>query len=358
MLGFAARPHAQAVPPANPSASPRLRLIGESRLAHGLQFQGSTVGGLSGIDHDPATGLLYLLSDDGGGVNTPRFYTARLSLTAEKLGDIELTGVTFLQGLPSPDPEAIRWHAPSQSLLWTSEGNALIGKSPTLQQTRLDGTLLRSYSLPGEFDFGLVAGPRINKTLEGLTLSPDGRSAWLAMETALRQDGPEPSLQASGGPCRLTQLDLASGKVLRQIAYLPDAIPRAPVPPGAQADNGVTEVLMLDAHRMLVLERAYMPGLGPRAANSLRLYEIDTRQGSDTQAIPALKPGSYTPTGKTLLADFSRFEALSRLDNTEGMAWGPRLGGAQGNRSLLFVSDDNFNPRQITQFLAFEFLEK
>ncbi|MDO8371447.1 MAG: hypothetical protein Q7T39_05900, partial [Polaromonas sp.] len=38
-------------------ASPRLRLIGEARLPHRLQFQGTTVGGLSGVDYDEASGL-------------------------------------------------------------------------------------------------------------------------------------------------------------------------------------------------------------------------------------------------------------------------------------------------------------
>ena len=51
--------------------------------------------------------------------------------------------------------------------------------------------------------------------------------------------------------------DLASGEARRQIAYVPDAIPAAPFPAGAFADNGVSEILMIDAHRMLVLERAY-----------------------------------------------------------------------------------------------------
>ena len=210
------------------------------------------------------------------------------------------------------------------------------------------------------FDFGLLdmaknQGPRINKTLEGLALTPDGRSAWLAMEAALRQDGPEPTLQAPGGPCRFTQIDIASGKVLRQIAYVPDAIPRAPSPPGANADNGAVEILMLDPYRMLVLERAYMAGLGPTLRNSMRLYVIDTHQATDTLSIAALKPGNHTPAAKTGVADFANFPALTRLDNTEGMCWGPAL--PNGSRTLLFVSDDNFNPRQITQFLVFEFLE-
>ena len=43
---------------------------------------------------------------------------------------------------------------------------------------------------------------------------------------------------------------------------------------------------------------------------------------------------------------------LGRVDNIEGVSCGPRL--ANGNRSLVFVSDYNFNRSQVTQFLAFE----
>lgn len=351
----------------------RLRLIGEARLPHRLQFQGSTVGGLSGIDYDPATGLYYLISDDGSHFNPARFYTARVALEANRLGQPELTAVTTLRqadgstypaalhGIQVPDPEAIRWRASSQSLLWTSEGHALTGAAPALRESRPDGTLLREFALPAMFDFQLTQGPRINLTLEGLALSPDGSRAWLAMEAALRQDGPVPTVQAPGGPCRFTEVDLVSGKVLRQIAYVPDAIPRAPQPPATHADNGVTEILMLDAHRLLVLERAYMAGHGPDTATSLRLYLIDTRSGSDTLSLPALQAGNHQPAAKHLLADFSAFTGagtgprLDRLDNSEGMCWGPRL--ANGSRSLHVISDDNFGPRQITQWLAFEFPE-
>ena len=360
---------AQTTPPA---PRLRLRLVGETRLPHKLAFQNTVVGGLSGLDFDAATGTVYLISDDGGSDGPPRFYTARVTLSADKLDAIELTSVVLLKGLTAPDPEAIRWHAPSQSLLWTSEGNALLGAAPSLQQAQVDGTLIRSFALPPMFKFGVFdaatgQGPRINKTFEGLAITPDGRSAWLAMEAALRQDGPVPTVAAPGGPCRFTQIDIASGEVLKQIAYLPDAVARAPSPPSADADNGVVEVLMIDAHRMLVLERAYMAGLGDRQRNSIRLYAIDTRQASNTLGIAALKPGNYRPASKTLVADFADFAALSRLDNTEGMCWGPSLAGSSGglgpaggpgNRSLLFVSDDNFSARQITQFVAVEFMEE
>ena len=364
------------VPPAHADGSgarTRLRLLGEARLPHRLQYQGTTVGGLSGIDHDPVSGLYYLISDDGSNFNPARFYTARIALETNRLGTPELIAVTTLRqadgsaypaalrGIQVPDPEAIRWRASSQTVLWTSEGHALTGAAPALRESRADGTLLREFTLPPMFDFQLTQGPRVNATLEGLALSPDGSRAWISMEGAMRQDGPLPSVQAPGGPCRFTEVDLASGQVLRQIAYLPDAIPRAPLPPATQADNGVTEILMLDAYRLLVLERAYMAGHGPATASSLRLYLIDTRAGSDTLNLPALQAGNHQPVAKVLVADFSAFTAagpgprLDRLDNSEGMCWGPRL--ANGNRSLHVISDDNFSPRQITQWLAFEFLD-
>ena len=135
---------------------------------------------------------------------------------------------------------------------------------------------------------------------------------------------------------------------MRQVAYIPDAIPHAPILPGA-AENGVSEALMIDAHRMLVLERAYIAGFGM----SLRIYEIDTREASDTLGAQRLVQGRYRAAPKKLVADFAQL-GLSRLDNTEGMCWGPRL--PSGRRSLVVVSDDNFSARQVTQFAAFEYL--
>ena len=81
---------------------------------------------------------------------------------------------------------------------------------------------------------------------------------------------------------------------------------------------------------------------------------IDTRDGSDVLNVPLLKPGQFTPVTKRLLLNFDTL-GLAKLDNTEGMTFGPRL--PNGNRTLLFVSDDNFRTSQITQFLAFELTE-
>lgn len=346
-----------------PDGPQRLGLIGEARLPHRMRFQGSTVGGLSALDFDPATGLWAALSDDRSHFEPARFYTLRLDLRSPALR-IELQqAVTLRQagGQAWPrrssdgtvvDPEGLRLLPGGRGLLWTSEGDGRVGQPPALRQARLDGSHVRDFEVPQSLRFaaGSATGPRDNHTFEGLALAPDARTAWVAMEGALRQDGPLPTRAAAGGPCRFTAFDLQTGQAVRQLAYLPDAVPLRPVVPGGYVTNGVTELLMIDAHRMLVLERSYSLGAG----TSLRLYEIDTREASDTLALARLEPGGFRPPAKRFVADFAQL-GLSRLDNTEGMAWGPPR--PDGGRTLVVVSDDNFNPLQVTQFAAFDYLE-
>ncbi|MES2939306.1 MAG: esterase-like activity of phytase family protein [Pseudomonadota bacterium] len=345
------------------TAPPRLRRIGEATLAHRLKFQDTVVGGLSALDHDPARGTWAALSDDRSELSPARFYTLLIGIGPDALA-VQLRGVHLLRQADGstypgrrqrgdvPDPEGMRL-LPSGNLLWSSEGDVSRGLSPTLREIRPDGSHVREIALPPmlrarpEED---KTGPRNNLGLEGLALTPDGKGAWAAMENALQQDGPMPTAEAPGGPCRFTLFDIASGAAVRQIAYVPDAIPAHAIPPGAFADNGVSEILMADADRMLVLERAFMMGRG----FSVRLYQIDVREGSDTLASPRLTAGNHKAPRKTLLADFAQL-GLTRLDNVEGMCWGPP--GAGGARTLVFVSDDNFNPLQVTQFVACEFLE-
>ena len=341
----------------------RLRLLGETTLPHRMEFQGTTVGGLSGLDHDPATGTWVALCDDRSELQPARFYTLGVSLDERRFA-VEVRAVSTLRnaaGQPFPrrqlggevvDPEAIRLLPRSAGMLWTSEGDYRANQSPTLRQARLDGTHVRDFDVPAQLQFASRpgSGARDNNTFEGLALTPDARTAWVAMEAALQQDGPVPGVGRPGGPCRFTAFDVASGRAVRQLAYLPDAVPHAPLLPGGFTDNGVSEILMIDAHRMLVLERAFSMGVGM----SLRLYEIDTRAASDTLSVPRLVEGGYRPASKQLVADFGTL-GLSRLDNTEGMCWGPGL--PNGSRTLVCVSDDNFNPLQVTQFVAFEYSE-
>lgn len=356
---------------------PRLRLLGETSLPHRLPVQGTTLGGLSALDYNPVDDLWYALCDDRSDINPARFYTLRMKVSDTGITRPEIHGVTFLRQAdgstyPSrnqasttpgsaglvPDPEGLRFLPQSRTLLWSSEGDRRSGLDPFIREVSLDGRHVREFTLPPHLRIVGASpqeGPRDNLTLEGLALSPDGHTLWASMEAALIQDGPVPTVSAAGGPCRFTRFDVQTGQPTRQIAYLPDAIPLAPFPAGLYADNGVSEILMASAQHLLVLERSYSVGAG----NSLRIYRIDVNEGSDTLGETVLRTGSYRPAPKTLVANF-RDTGLQRLDNTEGMAWGPALSGhnaGPARRTLVCVSDDNFNPTQTTQFVAFEYLE-
>ena len=340
-----------------------LRLIGEATLPHRMDAFGSTLGGLSGIDYDQARDRYYLLSDDRSDYGPARFYTAKIAITGSAISTPEITSAVTLKrpdgsvfggknegAKDIPDPESIRYRAETDTLFWTSEGDKKLGIDPSVREIKLDGSFIRELPTlpmfkmkPGD------SGPRDNLTFEGMSLTVDGKGLWVSMEAPLYEDGLEPTVHAVGGPARFTLYHANSGNPIRQIAYIPDAIPLRPTENG-EADNGVPEILMLDQFRMLVLERSYSPGAG----NSLRVYVIDTRDGSDVLNVPSLKPGQYTPVTKRLLVNFDRL-GLKRLDNTEGMTFGPRL--PNGNRTLVFVSDDNFRKSQITQFVAFELTE-
>jgi hypothetical protein len=191
-------------------------------------------------------------------------------------------------------------------------------------------------------------GPRHNLGFEGLSFTPDGRSVWLAMESALYQDGPI-ATPSTGAVARLARVD-REGKEFAQYAYPLDPIQA--VPTGKNGDNGVSEILALDDHRALVLERSGVEGADGVWTMYIRLYAIDTTGATDIAAVPSLANANYIPVDKRLVIDLAKTAAIGRVDNIEGMSWGPTL--ADGNRSLVLVSDNNFNPAQITQFLAFE----
>ncbi len=343
----------------------QVRLLGDQVIPKDLVVDGMAVGELSGIDYDRRTGRWFLLSDDSEEAPA-RFFTARLDLTSAGLHGVRLTGGTAIRrtdGSTFPplatkdpevaDPESVRFDPRSGTLYWSSEGKREVptdGSAPDLvdpwvRQLTTTGRHVRELRQPANLRMSAAEhGPRRNAVLEGLTLTADGRGLVTSMEGPLYQDGPLPT-PTSGAVNRLTWYDKRSGAPLRQLAYRLDAIPAVPEPPTATADNGISELLAVDRHHYLVLERAFVPGVG----NSIRLYEIDVRGATDVRSDPSLADGGYCPVHKRLVVDFADL-GLDHVDNVEGMAWGPRL--RSGERTLVFVSDDNFNPTQVTQVIA------
>ncbi|NYE22882.1 esterase-like activity of phytase family protein [Pigmentiphaga litoralis] len=353
-----------------PAASPRsvasLRLIGEQRIAFKQTVQDTPAGGLSGIDYDPRIQRWMVVSDDRSDLAPARLYEAQLSYDDKAFTRVALTSAVTLKqpdgsvypsatqfaqrGGTVPDPEAIRFD-PSDSSLWvTSEGNRSLGLDPLVLHVSNSGAAIGQLTTPPLFKMSpsQELGSRNNATYEGLTFAPDGQSLWVAMEGPVYQDGPLPSATA-GAVSRITRQD-RTGKVLSQFAYPLDAFPAAPAA-GKNADNGVSEILAINDTQFLVLERAGIEGADGVYSMYLRLYRIDVTGATDVQSLSTLRNAQYTPVRKTLVVDFNRL-GLPRIDNLEGMTWGPRL--PNGRESLVIVSDDNFSATQVTQFLAFE----
>ncbi|MGW0804033.1 esterase-like activity of phytase family protein [Nonomuraea sp. NPDC002799] len=336
------------------------RFLGEQRVPHMMRYEDTVVGGLSGIDRDPATDTWYFISDDRWRYNPARFYTGRLDIdpASGEFGGLRITGVTTLtrpDGTPFPaygkpesaDPESIRFDPRSGRLLWGDEGDRPDERNPAIPVStsavrRMDAQGRQTAELPVPTNLHLTDtenGPRRNSGFEGLAISPWTIAA--VTEGPRYEDGPMPTVKR-GAPSRLTVWS-RQGRLRSQYAYPLDALPAAPNPPTGWAETGVSEILAVDDFRYLALERAWVEGSGYR----VKLYEIDLRGATNVLNRDSLAAGPpYRTVRKRLVHTFP-----PPLQNLESLAWGPRLNS--GECTLVVGSDDNFSAEEVTQFLAF-----
>lgn len=351
--------------PSRHASGASLRFIGEQRLAWRQPFEGTIVGGLSGIDYSPHSGQWIMESDDRSEINPARFYTALLDYDESAFRSVTLTGVHFFRqpdaslypgattlaaGGEVPDIETIRYDPLDDSVWYASEGDRKLGFHPFVRHAAVDGRHLGTLPMPAMFRVWPEReyGVRNNQAFEGISFAPDGRSLWLGMEAPLYQDGPLPTI-AAGAFARISRFG-RDGALLAQYAYPVDAIPRPPAP-GKLADNGVSEILAVDARHLYAIERSGAQDAGGNFSFHIRLYEMDLAGATDVSQLAALQGARYAPARKRLVLDFDTLP-LPRIDNIEGMAWGARL--ANGHDTLVLVSDDNFNQAEVTQLLLFE----
>lgn len=366
----AANPHKQAKHAQNHTVG-QLTFIGEQRIANDLKFEETLVGGLSGIDYNPRTHQWILISDDRSDNAPARFYTAKLKYDTKSFYGVELTGMTQFkqedgttypnkkeytanqQGIV-PDLESIRFDPNGKSIWYTSEGDRTLNLNPFIRQATLKGKYLSSILTPKAFQIDANSGSstqkgfRNNLALEGSSFSPDGKYYFTSMEAALYQDG-EISTVDAGSYSRITKYN-RSGDIIAQYAYPIDAIPAKPGQ-GKSADNGVSEMLAINDHQFLILERSGVQAADGNYSNYIRIYEADAAQATNVNNLDSLTAGQFTPLTKKLVLDLNTL-GLPKLDNVEGITWGPKL--QNGHDSLVVVSDNNFGASQVTQLLAFD----
>lgn len=363
--------------PVLPDTGLQLRLIGEQRIGWKQDYQGTAVGGLSGIDYDAKNDRWIMTSDDRSAINPARFYAAKLRYDAQQVAPIDITGVHFYKqadgsaypnlkawrarGGEVPDIESIRLDPRDGSIWYTSEGDRKLGAQPFIRHARPDGSLIGTLPLPAMFAMPAPGAPaqatpsgvRDNLGFEGLSFAADGQSLWGAIEAPLLQDGPVADFM-NGAHNRITRFG-RDGQVQAQYVYPLEKVASI-AGPTRFAENGISEILAIDEHRLLVIERAGVQDAQGAFHEFVRVYEMDVRGATDVKEIPALAGASYTTASKRLVLDMNALN-LPRLDNIEGICWGARL--ANGHASLVMVSDDNFHDQiQVTQFLVFEVLPR
>lgn len=343
------------------AAAERVSLLKTCETPKGVEFQGGGYGGISGLDHDPRTDRWAFISDDKSEHGPSHAFLGRLDVRPGKPCGPVLEAMVPLRredghafpdrkaGTEAADGESIRFDPLNHDLVWATEGDFDHGYPPSVRRMKADGTPVARLMVPEALTFhdGGKTGARKNATIEGMSWSVDGRSLWLSMEWPLAQDGRVPSV-ADGGLTRLSRLDRA-GKLVAQYAYRIDPVQVAS--PVGVGDNGISEILTLDAHRLLVLERSGIKHADGHYSYHIRLYLADVAKARDVSKVDSLLSTPVRAVEKRLLLNFDSLG--NRIDNLEGMAWGPRL--ANGARTLVLVSDDNYDAKQINQILVLRF---
>lgn len=200
--------------------------------------------------------------------------------------------------------------------------------------------------MPQRFRVATAGEATRNQTFESLSLSPNDRSLFTAVEGPLASDG---RTADGNGRIRILRYENrgAGGFVpAEEFYYLAD--------PGL----GVVDIVALSEKDLLVMERGFQAGVG----NTVRIYRVSLDGATDVSGVDSLATSSVEPVRKELLVDLAgcppgaaetapgAVQPNPLLDNFEGLTLGPRLPG--GSQSLVLVSDDNFSGGQTTRVIV------
>ncbi|MFD2516290.1 esterase-like activity of phytase family protein [Salinimicrobium flavum] len=341
------------------TANVQLRFLDDHVIAEDLEINGNKVGGLSGIDHHDGT--YYLVSDQP---SNPRLYKANIVLEGEQIDTViiseEIRVNITNEALKEQhlDLEGIIYIPETQSFVLSSEGSINNDKDPMIFSISGSGEHLESFPIPENFAAASERKPRNNGTFEGLARSFDQKGIWMAMELPLKTDGPKPKLIRTKSPVRITYFDLQKKEATHQFPYRLEPI--AKIPWLYFAVNGVTDLLEYAPNKFLILERGFAAGHGSNG-NTVRIFDVDASLGTNTLDRNNLTVSFYNPAKKELVFDFKwakKYLSEEIIDNIEGITFGPVL--PNGNRSILLISDNNFNSmgRQLNQVILMEFIQK
>ena len=217
---------------------------------------------------------------------------------------------------------------------------------PFVREFGTDGKMLRELPVPARFAFDPEnkKGRQDNRGFEGLAISPDGKKLFALLQSPLIQDG---ALNDKGKRvglfCRMLEIDIEGGKS-REFAY-----------PLDEPSYGPSELLAVNDHEFLVIERDGKPG---KESKSKKIYRIDIANATEVQAIEALPtkvlPAEVKPITKRLFIDLldPKWDLVETIPGkVEGLAFGPSP--VKGQKLLIVTTDNDLIEKQPTWVWAF-----
>ena len=240
------------------------------------------------------------------------------------------------------DPEGIRVSNDGKSVFISDEYGPYV-----YQFDRTTGERLRTYTLPSSFAVsnlssagateisGNTTGRVANKGMEGLAISPDGKTLFGFVQSPLIQDGGD-----GGRYNRIVKIDIASGAV-SQFAFDNQI--------NGKAYNS-SELLALNDHELVVLERDGK-GLGDGSPGSKaavkQLVKIDLTGATDVSNIADLRAQPGTAIVGTRFLDIKAALNAAGVPDAqipsklEGIAFGQDVTVNGKTMHTLYLANDN-----------------
>ncbi|HKN96081.1 MAG TPA: esterase-like activity of phytase family protein [Pseudonocardiaceae bacterium] len=324
----------------SPRCAPDALAVGFSDSLDKLVRDGAELGGLSSLAYD-ARSHAWASAVDNNGTDPARIWFFR------DLNHPAVVRDPLVLRMPDGTPYDGQ-NSDDEGLAVLPDGDYLVSSEtePSIRVYDRDGVQRASLPVPARFAVtGTTPDGQAtrNATLEGLTITPDGRRIVAAMEGALSGD-----VSASGDATehRFLVYDAdrhGTWRLAEQIAYRTDA------------GNRVPEVAAYTDDSLLVEEAAF----STTAGNSVDLYAVTgLHRAKDVSGVANLSDVPGDAVHKRLVANLVTCPTLGApaketqtnplLDNFEGMAI---TGHRHGLTGVSVISDDNFSATQTTRVL-------
>jgi uncharacterized protein len=328
--------------PGSRACPPAAGALGYSDALDKLDHNGATVGGLSSIAYDRRA-RAWVSAVDNHATDPSRLWFYR------NLGSPTVVRDPLVLEQPDGTPYNGAT-ADNEGLAVLPDGDYLVSSEtePSIRVFGRDGVQKAALPVPARFAVtgSTAAGEATsNATLEGLTITPSGRTVIAAMEGALSGD-----VSAAGDATYHRFLVYRADRhgrwsLTEQLGYRADAGQRVP------------EVAAYTDDKFLVEEASFDPATG----NAVSLYAVaGLGRARDVSAVPNLSAApARDVVRKRLVADLVQCPTLGApaketqanplLDNFEGMAVTGR--GRHSTYGVSLISDDNFSATQTTRIL-------